>query len=187
MASHSIAPSSRRVLVLGGARSGKSRIAQELAEKSGLELLYVATAQAWDDEMRERIAHHRTTRDERWSTHEEPLHLADALRLQTRASRVVLVDCLTLWLSNVMLAAHDLDAVLSDLEAAVTAASGPLILVSNEVGQGIVPDTELGRTFRDAQGRLNQRMAALCETVILAAAGCPLVIKPTPALNVPLA
>ncbi|MGO4704935.1 bifunctional adenosylcobinamide kinase/adenosylcobinamide-phosphate guanylyltransferase [Microvirga sp. 2MCAF38] len=184
MAGHNLALSSRRVLILGGARSGKSRTAQELAEASGLEPIYVATAQAWDDEMRERIAHHRAARDGRWRTHEEPIHLADAIRSQTSASRIVLVDCLTLWLSNIMLAERDLESAMAVLDKAVVGTAGSLVLVSNEVGQGIVPDTPLGRAFRDEQGRLNQRMAALCDTVILVAAGCPLVIKPAPVLNV---
>lgn len=176
----------RRVLVLGGARSGKSRIAQELAEACGLEAVYIATAEAWDDEMRERIAHHRAARDERWKTQEEPLHLPDTIRAQACSTRVVLVDCLTLWLTNIMLAEDDIDRACEALLIAIENAQGPVILVSNEVGQGIVPDTPLGRTFRDAQGRLNQMVAAHCDTVIMVAAGCPIVIKPAPPFDMTL-
>jgi adenosylcobinamide kinase/adenosylcobinamide-phosphate guanylyltransferase len=177
----------RRVLVLGGARSGKSRTAEQLAaDAPSLSRIYIATAQGFDDEMRERIAHHRSQRDPSWETLEAPLELAQAIRASTAPDRVVLVDCLTLWLSNVLLAerdaAHDIRLVLQ----AVTEAAGPLILVSNEVGQGIVPATPLGRSFRDEQGRLNQRLAEICDAVVFVAAGCPVLLKPSPPLNVAL-
>jgi adenosylcobinamide kinase/adenosylcobinamide-phosphate guanylyltransferase len=182
------APSpSRRLLVLGGARSGKSRIAQAIAEANEGRKVYVATAQAFDDEMRDRIHRHRADRDARWRTREAPLDLAAAIAAETAPGRVVLVDCLTLWLSNALLAERDLTAATQALGEAVAAARGPLILVSNEVGHGIVPDTPLGRVFRDAQGRLNQEMAALCERVVFVAAGCPVLLKPAPALDTRLA
>lgn len=164
-------------LVLGGARSGKSRFAEDLAVATGLARIYVATAEAYEDEMRERIAVHRARRDDDWTTVDAPLDLPAALDSAAGADRVVLVDCLTLWLSNVMLAAHDVDAALDGLLAALARLSGPAILVSNEVGSGIVPDTRLGRDFRDHQGRLNQRVAAVADRVTLVVAGLPLDLK----------
>jgi adenosylcobinamide kinase / adenosylcobinamide-phosphate guanylyltransferase len=177
----------RRVLVLGGARSGKSRAAQEIAEASSEKLIYIATAQAFDDAMRSRIVRHRSDRDSLWRTCEEPLDLAAAIRLETGPDRVVLVDCLTLWLSNMTLAGRDLDHEAEFLLQAVSEAAGPLILVSNEVGHGIVPATPLGRVFRDEQGRLNQRVAAACDAVVFVAAGCSRLLKPAPPLEVTLA
>ncbi|AWM88254.1 bifunctional adenosylcobinamide kinase/adenosylcobinamide-phosphate guanylyltransferase [Microvirga sp. 17 mud 1-3] len=177
----------RRALVLGGARSGKSRTAQAIAEKTAGERLFVATAQPFDDEMRERIRRHRDERRDGWRTCEAPLELAQAIREGTGPGRVVLVDCLTLWLSNVLLAGRDVEDETERLAGAVRDAGGPVVLVSNEVGQGIVPETPLGRRFRDAQGRLNQRMAETCDAVILVAAGCPLLLKPAPSLDLTLA
>lgn len=177
----------RRALILGGARSGKSRFAQQLAEAHDLEMIYLATAQAFDGEMHRRIAQHQADRDGRWRTCETPLDLPAAIRSQTGPDRLVLVDCLTLWLSNVLLADRDLSRETESLADAVAAGDGPLILVSNEVGQGIVPDTPLGRVFRDAQGRLNQRMAEACDRVVLVAAGCPILLKPAPSLDLRLA
>lgn len=170
----------RSLLVLGGARSGKSRYALRLAGESGHERILVATAEPSDDEMRERIARHRAERTEGWRVIEAPLDLAAAIDAQARPGRVLLVDCLTLWLSNVMLAGRDGDAAGALLAAAIGRAAGPLVLVSNEVGSGIVPATPLGRAFRDAQGRLNQSVAAVCDTVVLVTAGCPHLIKPVP-------
>lgn len=164
-------------LVLGGARSGKSRFAEDLAAASGLARTYVATAEVWDDEMRERIAHHRARRDGTWTTVDAPLDLPEALPAASGRDRIVLVDCLTLWLSNVMLAGRDVEAAIDALLAALAAISGPAILVSNEVGSGIVPDTRLGRDFRDHQGRLNQRVAAVADRVTLVVAGLPLDLK----------
>jgi adenosylcobinamide kinase/adenosylcobinamide-phosphate guanylyltransferase len=168
------------MLVLGGARSGKSRYAEGLATATGLDLVYVATAtDHGDPEMQARIARHRAERDARWHTVDAPLDLVGALRRETAASRVVLVDCLTLWLTNVMLGGADVDAAVADLAARVTDTPGPVIFVSNEVGMGIVPDNALARAFRDAQGRLNQRMAAACDTVVFVAAGLPMRLKPS--------
>jgi adenosylcobinamide kinase/adenosylcobinamide-phosphate guanylyltransferase len=167
----------RRALVLGGARSGKSALAERLARETGLKRTYVATAQAFDAEMAERIARHRLDRGEGWETVEAPLDLGGALAAANRPGSVVLVDCLTLWLSNVMLAGGDVEAESAALCARVAASPGPVALVSNEVGMGLVPDTPLGRAFRDAQGRLNQRMAAVCDLVAFVAAGLPLWLK----------
>lgn len=164
-------------LVLGGARSGKSRFAEELAAVSGLARTYVATAEPYDDEMRERIAHHRARRDGTWTTVDAPLDLPEALERACAPDRIVLVDCLTLWLSNVMLAERDVERALDDLLAALARLAGPAILVSNEVGSGIVPDTRLGREFRDHQGRLNQRAAAIADRVTLVVAGLTLDLK----------
>jgi len=172
----------RRVLVLGGARSGKSRIAQQLAEASRALPVLIATAQGFDDEMRERIAHHRAERAPSWQTHEVPIDLADALRAHAGPGRVVVVDCLTLWLSNVMLDGRDAAREGGLLIETLKTVEGPVVLVSNEVGQGIVPSTALGRSFRDEQGRLNQRIADVCDAVVFVAAGCPLLLKPAPRL-----
>lgn len=176
----------RRVLVLGGARSGKSRTAQQLAESASSERIYIATAQAFDDEMRERIARHRTERDESWRTVDAPLELPQAVQAQTAPRKSVLVDCLTLWLSNIVLAERDPTPETDRLIQAVRQAQGPLILVSNEVGHGIVPSTPLGRMFRDEQGRLNQRIAEACDAVVFVAAGCPILLKPSPPLQLHL-
>jgi adenosylcobinamide kinase/adenosylcobinamide-phosphate guanylyltransferase len=176
----------RRVLVLGGARSGKSRTALHLAESASATRILIATAQAHDDEMRERIAHHRSERDASWQTREAPLDLAEAIRANAAPGRIVLVDCLTLWLSNIMLDERDAVREVDALIDAVAGTDGPVVLVSNEVGQGIVPATALGRTFRDEQGRLNQRMAEMCDAVVFVAAGCPVLLKPAPPLHLAL-
>jgi len=161
--------------VTGGARSGKSGFAERLARLGAAPRTYIATAQAWDDEMRDRIARHRDDRGTDWHTVEAPLDLAGALAAV--ASGTVLVDCATLWLSNRMLAGHDLEAATKDLLAALAATPVPVVLVSNEVGWGIVPDNALARAFRDAQGRLNQRIAAQAGLAVLVVAGLPLVLK----------
>ncbi len=166
-----------RALVLGGARSGKSALAEGLARETGLRRVYLATAQAFDAEMAARIARHRADRGEGWETVEAPLALAAALAAADRPGTVVLVDCLTLWLSNVMLDGRDAEAEATGLLVALDGMAAPVALVSNEVGLGIVPDTPLGRAFRDAQGRLNQRVAALCDAVAFCAAGLPLWLK----------
>ena len=162
-------------LVLGGARSGKSSHAEELVRRAPPPWTYIATAEALDDEMRRRIAMHRSGRGGDWHTLEAPLALTETLA--SLDSGAVLVDCLTLWLSNVLLAEHDIEAECERLLVALAAAPGPLVVVSNEVGLGIVPDTPLGRTFRDAQGRLNQQVAQLADRVVLLTAGIPLKLK----------
>ena len=164
-------------LILGGARSGKSALAERLALAWATGApVYLATAQAWDDEMRARITLHRVQREgQGWLTREEPLNLAASL--SDIKDQTVLVDCLTLWLTNHLLAEHDLVAETETLLAALAARRAPTLLVSNEVGLGIVPDNALARRFRDEAGRLNQRVAALADTVVFTAAGLPLVLK----------
>jgi adenosylcobinamide kinase/adenosylcobinamide-phosphate guanylyltransferase len=163
--------------VLGGARSGKSSFAEQLVEASGLERVYLATATAEDDEMRFRIAHHRERRGNGWMTVEEPLALVDALTREATRGRAVLVDCLTLWLSNLMFSGRDPDVEARRLTRFLGVARYPIIFVSNEVGLGLVPETPLGRSFRDAQGRLNQIIAAAVPDVVFIAAGLPLWLK----------
>jgi len=164
-------------LVLGGARSGKSAFAEKLIGDSDLARIYLATAAAGDDEMKARIAHHRIQRGEGWTTIEEPLALVDALTREATHGRAVLVDCLTLWLSNLMLAERDPDIEARRLTQFLGVVKYPVVLVSNEVGLGLVPDTPLGRRFRDAQGRLNQIVAACVPNVVFIAAGLPLWLK----------
>jgi adenosyl cobinamide kinase/adenosyl cobinamide phosphate guanylyltransferase len=163
--------------VIGGARSGKSRYAESLLAASSPPWAYVATAEAGDEEMAARIEEHRTRRGGNWRTVEAPHDLAAAL--EACPGIPALVDCLTLWLSNLMLAEADIEAATARLEAALTAATAPVVLVANEVGLGIVPATPLGRRFRDAQGVLNQRIAAGADKVVLMVAGLPLAIKGT--------
>jgi adenosylcobinamide kinase / adenosylcobinamide-phosphate guanylyltransferase len=176
----------RRVLVLGGARSGKSAFAQKFAEEGSAQRLYLATGSAVDGEMAARIARHRSERGAGWSTREEPLALAAALRAEARAGRIVLVDCLTFWLSNCMSAKLDPDEEAGRLCAALGGLEGPVVFVSNELGSGIVPDTKLGRDFRDFHGRLNQEVARACDAVVLVTAGLPSLLKPAPALSIRL-
>jgi adenosylcobinamide kinase/adenosylcobinamide-phosphate guanylyltransferase len=164
-------------LVLGGARSGKSSFAERLVSESGLAPHYLATAEAGDAEMAERIAHHRARRGDGWVTIEEPLALAEAVAEAASPDRALLADCLTLWLSNLLFADRDLEAEAAGLCAALARATGPIVLVSNEVGMGLVPDTPLSRRFRDAQGRLNQAVAATVPAVAFVAAGLPLWLK----------
>jgi len=170
----------RSVLVLGGARSGKSAYAQSLAEGAAAERLYLATAEPGDAEMAARIARHRAERGAGWATREEPLKLADALLAESGPGRVVLVDCLTLWLSNLMFAGRDVAAEVAHLAQAIGALEGPAVLVSNEVGLGLVPETKLGREFRDWQGRANREVAEACDAVVFVAAGLATLIKPAP-------
>jgi adenosylcobinamide kinase / adenosylcobinamide-phosphate guanylyltransferase len=163
--------------VLGGARSGKSRYAESLIAALPPPWTYIATAEAGDDEMAARIKSHRERRGARWRTIEVPRDLAAALAACGEAP--VLVDCLTLWLSNLMLAEANIEEETAQLEKTLVAANGPLVLVANEVGSGIVPSYPLGRRFRDAQGVLNQRIAARAERVVLMVAGLPLALKGT--------
>lgn len=166
-------------LILGGARSGKSALAERWAKESGHAVVYIATAQAHDEEMATRIAHHRAQRPAHWLSVEEPLALADTLRTHARPGVCVLVDCLTLWLSNLL---GDADAArwAREREAlldVLPALKGQVLLVSNEVGLGVVPMGELSRRFVDEAGRLHQALAAGCERVVFVAAGCPLYLK----------
>ncbi|QYE35520.1 MULTISPECIES: bifunctional adenosylcobinamide kinase/adenosylcobinamide-phosphate guanylyltransferase [Sphingosinicellaceae] len=167
----------RSTLFIGGARSGKSRLAQRAAESSGGELVFIATAQAFDDEMRDRIARHRSDRDARWRTVESPLDLPEAIVREASAGRTLLVDCLTLWASNTMLAGVDADAAGAELVAAIASSAGIIVLVTNEVGWGIVPDNALARQFRDVAGRLNQQVAAAVDDVRLVVAGIAMRLK----------
>lgn len=167
------------VLVTGGARSGKSRFAEALVAGAGLEKVYVATGQAFDAEMRSRIEQHKQDRGSGWTTVEEPLALAEVLQRESRPDRAVLVDCLTLWLSNLMLEDRNIAEEVAKLGASLSFLPGPVVFVTNEVGQGIVPENALARRFRDEAGRLNQHIASLCERVVLVAAGQPVQIKPS--------
>lgn len=164
------------LFVLGGARSGKSRYAQMRAEQTGLARTFIATAQAYDGEMEDRIARHRDERGDGWRTVEAPLDLAAAIR-EHRDGSVLLVDCLTLWTSNLLLAGHDAVEYVPDLIDAIDAAAGPIILVSNEVGLGIVPGNALARQFRDMAGLVNQRVAAAVDEVQFLVSGLPMRVK----------
>ena len=165
-------------LVLGGARSGKSRYAEGLIAAAPPPWIYIATAEARDAEMAGRIAQHRARRSNDWQTFEAPNDLAETLASAPKGP--VLLDCLTLWLSNRMLAEADIDAEIDRLDQALARRAGPIVLVANEVGFGIVPDNALARRFRDLQGGLNQRMAATADRVILMVAGLPLIVKGPP-------
>jgi len=164
-------------LVLGGARSGKSAFAEQLVEGCGLARVYVATATPGDEEMQARIAHHRRRRGGDWTTVEEPTALVEALAREATTGRAVLVDCLTLWLSNLMFAERDTGVVARRLARFLGVAKYPVGLVSNEVVLGLVPETPLGRNFRDAQSLLNQIVAATVPDVVFIAAGLPLWLK----------
>lgn len=183
-----------KTLILGGARSGKSRYAEQLANESGRQVIYLATATPGDDEMARRIAHHQSRRPPHWHTVECTTTLADTLRQHARDDTCLLVDCLTLWLSNLLFSGRG--AAQADADEAIDCAllagelralaetlpklPGRVILVSNEVGWGIVPGNPLSRVFADEQGRLNQRVAQVCDDVFLVAAGLPLQLKRTP-------
>ena len=185
-----------RTLVFGGARSGKSAYAEQLARDSGREVQYLATAQAGDGEMATRIAHHRAQRPATWPTLEEPLRLGAALLAQAQPGRLLLVDCLTLWLSNLMFSSGEQyaevgDIVLPELFHSERAhflyaleelqdSDCDIVLVSNEVGMGIVPYGAISRSFTDEAGRLNQAVAAACQRAVFVAAGLPLVLKGAP-------
>ena len=167
----------RTTLVLGGARSGKSAYAEGLIVAAGPVATYLATAEPGDGEMAARIAHHRARRGPGWVTVEEPLDLLGTLERVARPDRPVLVDCLTLWLSNLMFAERDVEAETARLAQGLGALVGPVVLVSNEVGQGIVPDNALARAFRDHAGRLHQAVAAAAARVVFVTAGLPMVLK----------
>jgi adenosylcobinamide kinase/adenosylcobinamide-phosphate guanylyltransferase len=162
------------ILVLGGARSGKSAYAERLITALPPPWRYCATAQSFDGEMRERIAHHQARRSEGWQTIEEPFEIAALLEVGTYP---ILVDCLTLWLTNIILAGKDIEAETERLLAAARASPAPIVFVSNEVGLGIVPDNALAREFRDRAGRLNQAIAAIANRAVFMVAGLPMVLK----------
>jgi adenosylcobinamide kinase / adenosylcobinamide-phosphate guanylyltransferase len=169
-----------RTLILGGARSGKSALAERLATEYDA-VLYIATAAAGDDEMAARIDHHRARRPAHWQLSETPLHLAATLRKEAHVARCLLVDCLTLWLSNLLCADDELqfERERAALLSAVENYRGELVLVSNEVGQGVVPLGTLSRRFVDEAGRLHQDLAARCERVVFTIAGLPQLLKGT--------
>ena len=162
--------------VLGGAASGKSAFAEGLVMATGRPRIYIATSQVYDDEMARKVADHQTQRGGGWHTVEEPYNIAKALRDVT-ADHVVLIDCATLWLTNHLLAEHDLAAETTAFLDAIAACPAPVVVVSNETGLGIVPDNALARRFRNAQGKLNQQIAAQADLVVFIAAGLPLVMK----------
>jgi adenosylcobinamide kinase/adenosylcobinamide-phosphate guanylyltransferase len=166
------------LLIIGGARSGKTRYGQSRIEACPGRLAYIATAQALDTEMAERIARHRADRGARWQTIEAPFALPEAISAAAQLADAVLVDCLTLWLSNLMLADLDVHSACEDLLDAVGHSPVPLALIANEVGLGIVPENALARLFRDRAGWLNQAVAAIADEVVMTAAGLPLKLKP---------
>ena len=166
-------------LVLGGARSGKSQYAENLVEGSDASggLVYVATAQAYDKEMNDRIAIHQRRRGDRWSTMDAPLDLNMALKSDACCSRAVLVDCLTLWITNLMMAGKNVSREIDELCVTIPTLTASVVFVSNEVGQGIVPDNEMAREFRDHAGQAHQQLAAVCNRVVFVTAGLPQILK----------
>lgn len=167
----------KSLFVIGGARSGKSRYAQDRIEALPGRLAFIATAEPRDAEMADRIARHQADRGTRWTAHEAPVNLPEVIIDVQASADAILVDCLTLWLSNLLLGRHDIGVATSALDDALRQCRVPTALVANEVGLGIVPTNELARKFRDEAGRLNQRVAAMAEEVILVAAGLPLALK----------
>jgi adenosylcobinamide kinase/adenosylcobinamide-phosphate guanylyltransferase len=168
----------KRILVLGGARSGKSAFAEQCALQSAKQVVYVATATAEDDEMQKRISHHAQRRPANWHVIEEPIHLAETIRQYSKADTCLLIDCLTLWLSNLLnLNKESRRQEVKDLVDVINETSNDIILVSNEVGMGIVPLGELTREFCDETGRLHQQLGQSCDLVILMVAGLPMFVK----------
>ncbi|MET0483547.1 MAG: bifunctional adenosylcobinamide kinase/adenosylcobinamide-phosphate guanylyltransferase [Aestuariivirgaceae bacterium] len=167
----------RSTLILGGARSGKSRHAEMLGRAHGGALVYIATGEAGDSEMAERIKRHRLGRGPEWTTIEEPVELVAAVSREAGPRRFVLIDCITLWISNLMGLRRAVPAEVDALARAIEAAPGAVCLVSNEVGLGIVPDNAMARAFRDEAGLAHQRLAAVCEEVVLMVAGLPVFLK----------
>ena len=167
-----------KTLILGGARSGKSCYAEKMAEQATRQVIYIATATAGDGEMQQRIEQHQAQRPSDWQLIEEPLKLSEALRRIDNKNNIVLVDCLTLWLSNI-LAENDrcVEPLVNDLVDTVAEMSAEVLLVSNEVGQGIVPLGELSRKFVDESGRMHQKLAQVCEHVVFITAGLPQILK----------
>ena len=178
MSSFSTSPLARLYLVLGGARSGKSRYAEQLIEQSGLAPIYIATAEALDKEMTERIAKHRVRRSRHWRTIEEPLSLIEVLDRAAAQGSAILVDCLTLWLTNLMVhdkaIAEEIDALIDSLDRQ----KGTIVFVSNEVGQGVTPTNAMARAFIDHAGLLHQKMAEKADCVLFMTAGLPRQLKP---------
>ncbi|MCH2164193.1 MAG: bifunctional adenosylcobinamide kinase/adenosylcobinamide-phosphate guanylyltransferase [Marinovum sp.] len=166
----------KSMLITGGARSGKSRYAEERTLELGARAYYIATAEAYDDEMRARIAEHQARRGPEWHNLHATFDLVETLRAHDEGPPR-LVDCLTLWLTNMMLAERDWETAVSTLCETIPALSSPVFFVSNEVGDGIVPDNALARAFRDAAGRMNQQVASACDGLVLVVAGHPLEIK----------
>jgi adenosylcobinamide kinase/adenosylcobinamide-phosphate guanylyltransferase len=170
--------SNSHVLVLGGARSGKTGFAERLAIGSGTSPVYLATAEALDAEMSERVATHRRAREGRFTTIEEPIELSIAIIKAAKSHDVILVDCLTLWITNLLIAGHDVAALVDELGETLALVNGAkVILVSNEVGLGIVPDNAMARNFRDLAGSAHQRLADICAEVYFVAAGLPMMMK----------
>ena len=167
----------KSILITGGARSGKSALAERWTLEAGTPAHYIATARAYDDEMAARIAAHQARRGSEWVTIAEPRRIVETLA-ETEGKGPRLVDCLTLWLSNLMEDGADLEAESAALARAVREARSKVVLVTNEVGLGIVPENALARAFRDAQGRLNQAIAEAADEVYLAVAGYPVKVKP---------
>ena len=168
----------RHTLVLGGARSGKTAFAEGLALRSGSRPVYLATAEALDAEMRDRVASHQRGRGDRFATIEEPIALSDALLVAARDHDVILVDCLTLWITNLLIANQDVAMAVSELGATlVQLKTARVVMVSNEVGLGIVPDNAMARTFRDLAGAAHQRLAEICDDVYFVVAGLPMTLK----------
>lgn len=163
-------------LIIGGAASGKSKFAERLTRAAGRPLVYVATSQAFDEEMQDKIAQHRAQRGQGWETLEKPFAMPDVLGT-VGPEKIVLVDCLTVWLSNFMLAKMPTEELSGLLKSAATAAKAPVVFVTNETGSGVIPESELGRKFRQAQGELNQDVAAWADLVVSVQAGLPLVLK----------
>ncbi len=166
-------------LILGGVRSGKSRLAEKFARESGLTVTYIATATAQDDAMQQRIDHHRRHRPTEWVLIEEPYSLAETLEKEARANHFLLVDCLTLWLTNLLLLNDNarLEKELQALQECLPTLQGEIVLVSNETGLGVVPMGELSRRFCDEAGFLHQQLAQICDQVILTVAGLPHILK----------
>ncbi|MFD1252961.1 MULTISPECIES: bifunctional adenosylcobinamide kinase/adenosylcobinamide-phosphate guanylyltransferase [Devosia] len=171
----------RHSLVLGGARSGKTAFAERLALRSGSRPAYLATATVMDSEMRDRISSHQAARASRFATIEEPIELSAAILRAAAHQDVILVDCLTLWITNLLMQNGDVAQAVSELSATlVELEAAKVILVSNEVGLGIVPDNAMARTFRDLAGSAHQRLAEVCDDVYFVAAGLPLTMKGEP-------
>lgn len=173
------------VLVLGGARSGKTAFAEGLTMRRGQHPCYLATAEILDDEMRDRVQLHQDQRAARFHTIEEPIELSEAIRTAARAHDAILVDCLTLWITNLIIADGNVAEAVDELIETLEATTSSVILVSNEVGLGIVPDNAMARMFRDLAGAAHQRLAETCDDVYFIVAGLPMTLKGTPPLHAP--